>query len=155
MLDNLPRHFRLGLQWAAVIVLVFVAFMGYAMRAAPAMLKEADASLNAFYVRCQNHSYGRAYQLLSPELRESMTQADLAAAWQKYEKDNGRIRKWEPALGGSITFGGRTNFIPPFVDYTHRVTGTQEKTIGNATVVYIRMVPRDGKWQLQKFSFMR
>ena len=155
MLKNLPRHFRLGLQWAAIIVLIFAAFIVYAMRAAPQMLHQSDAALNQFYLSCQHHNYDRAYQMLAPELRDSLSEPELAARWQQFEKANGRIRKWEPSLGGGITWGGRTNFVPPFVDYTHRVIGTQPSTMGTATVVYIRMVPRNGHWRLQKLSFMR
>lgn len=154
-MENWPRHLRLGLQFGVLLIVIFVGFIGYAMKAAPRMLKDSDAALNAFYLRCQSHDYARAYQLLSPELKDSLTQTELAARWAQFEQTNGRIRKWEPALGGGITFGGRTNFIPPFVDYTHRVTGEKPATMGTATVVYIRMVPRNGQWQLQKLSFMR
>ena len=154
-MGNLPRHIRLGLQAGVLTVLLFVTFIAYAMRAAPRMLKDSNVALNAFYMSCQNHNYGRAYQMLAPELRDSLTQAQLAARWAEFEQKNGRLTKWEPSLGGSITFGGRTNFVPPFVDYTHRVSGQNPATMGTATVVYIRMVPRDGTWKLQKLSFMR
>ena len=153
-LENLPRHIRIGLQLGVVVAMVFVIFMGYALRTAPQMSRESERALNAFYLRCQQHSYARAYQLLAPELQDSMTEADLAARFQKFEETNGKIERWAHSAGGSITFGGRICLFPPFVDYTHRLMGVEKKGIGEATVVYIRMVPRDGKWRLQRLSFM-
>ena len=153
--SNLPRHLRIGLQLGLVVVMVFFIFMGYALRTAPRMSRDAETALNAFYLRCQQHSYARAYQLLAPELQDSMTQADLAARFAEFEKTNGKIQKWVPAAGGSIHIGGRICLFPPFVDYTHRLMGIEPKGIGQATVVYIRMVPRDDQWRVQKLSFMR
>ena len=154
-MENLPRHLRLGLQWGALLIVVFVGLIGYGLRAAPRMARDSQSALDTFYARCQRHDYARAYQLLSPELRDSLTLSDMKARFAQFEKTNGRIKSWAPSLGGGITFGGRINFVPPFVDYTHRVSGEIPSTMGTATVVYIRMVPRDGKWQLQKLSFMR
>ena len=154
-LASLPRHLRIGLQLGAVVAMLFVVFMGYALRTAPQMSRESQRALDAFYLRCQQHSYERAYQLLAPELKDSMTQAEMADRFAQFEKTNGKIQQWAPAAGGSITFGGRVCLFPPFVDYTHRLIGAQPKDIGEATVVYIRLVPRDGQWRLQKLSFMR
>lgn len=151
----MPRHIRIGLQMGVLLIVIFTGFILYAMRAAPRMLKESNVALDAFYIRCQKHDYARAYALCSPELRDSLSQADLADRWAQFEKINGRIKKWDPSLGGGITFGGRTNFVPPFVDYTHRVSGEKPSDVATATVVYIRMVPREGTWKLQKLSFMR
>ncbi len=154
-LSNLPRHFRIGLQLGVVVVMIFFIFMGYALRTAPRMSREAETALNAFYLRCQQRSYKRAYQLLAPELQDSMTADDIAKRFGEFEETNGRIERWAPSAGGSINFGGRICLFPPFVDYTHRLMGTTPKSVGEATVVYIRMVPRDGQWRLQKLSFMR
>ena len=154
-LASLPRHFRIGLQVASVVAVIFAALLGYALRTAPRMLRGSQTALDAFYQSCQRHDYAAAYQMLTPELRDSMTQTDMADRFALFEKSNGTIEKWAPAAGGSITFGGRVCLFPPFVDYTHRLIGVQHKPMGEATVVYIRLVPRDGKWQLQKLSFMR
>lgn len=153
--SHLPRHLRIGLQLGLVGVMVFLIFMGYALRTAPRMSRDAETALNAFYLRCQQHSYARAYQLLAPELQDSMTPANLATRFGEFEKTNGRIEKWMPAAGGSTHIGGRICLFPPFVDYTHRLMGVEPKDIGEATVVYIRMVPHDGQWRVQKLSFMR
>ena len=154
-LSNLPRHLRIGLQMGVVVTVVFFIFMAYALRTAPQMSREAEVSLNQFYSLCQQHSYDRAYQLLAPELKDVVTQTDLANRFGEFEKTNGKIERWAPASGGSINMGGRICLIPPFVDYTHRLIGVEPKGIGDATVVYIRMVPRNGQWRLQKLSFMR
>lgn len=154
-LAQLPRHIRVGLQLGALVLLCFSGLLFYALRTAPGMSRESEATLNAFYQRCQQHDYARAYQMLAPELRDSLSQKELADRFAQFEKTNGTIDKWAPAAGGSLTFGGRVCLFPPFVDYTHRLFGVQPKSIGEATVVYIRMVPRDGGWQLQKLSFMR
>ena len=150
-----PRHFRIGLQLAAVVALLFAALMVYALRTAPQMSRESQQTLDAFYARCQNHDYGAAYQMLAPELRDSISQSEMANRFAQFEKSNGKIEQWAPAAGGSINFGGRVCLFPPFVDYTHRLIGVRPKSIGEATVVYVRLVPRAGKWQLQKLSFMR
>ncbi len=154
-LSNLPRHLRIGLQLGAVVAMIFLILIGYAARTAPRMARESEATLDAFYRRCQQRSYARAYQLLAPELKYSMSEAEMQARFEQFEKTNGKIERWAPAAGGSITFGGRVCLFPPFVDYTHRLMGVQKKEIGEATVVYLRLVPRDGKWRIQKLSFMR
>lgn len=154
-ISKLPRHLRIGLQLGVVVAMIFLILIGYALRTAPRMLRDSETTLNAFYLRCQQHSYGRAYQLLAPELKDSMSQAEMADRFGQFEKTNGTIDKWAPSAGGSITFGGRVCLFPPFVDYTHRLMGVEKKEIGQATVVYIRMVPRDGQWRVQKLSFMR
>ena len=150
-----PRHLRIGFQLGLVVALVFALLIGYALRTAPRMSRESQATLDAFYALCRSHSYARAYALLTPELRDSLTQSDMIARFQEFEKTNGPLQKWAPAAGGSLTFGGRVCLFPPFVDYTHRIFGARPKSIGEATVVYIRMVPRDGQWRLQRLSFMR
>lgn len=155
MLQNLPRHIRLGLQAGVLLVLVFLGLLGYAARRAPQMSRDSQRALDAFYLRCQTHNYARAYQLLAPELQDILTEDELAARWRAYEKTNGRIQKWLPAAGGSIHIGGRVCLFPPFVDYTHRVVGQNGSTIANATVVYIRMVPGENGWRVQKLSFTR
>ncbi len=152
---KLPRHIRVGLQLGVVVAFCFAGLLGYALRTAPRMSRDSEAALNTFYKDCQNHDYKRAYEMLAPELRDSMTQTDMANRFAQFEKTNGTIERWAPAAGGSLTFGGRVCLFPPFVDYTHRLIGVQHKSIGEATVVYIRLVPRAGKWQLQKLSFMR
>ena len=154
-LSQLPRHFRIGLQLAVVIAMIFLILIGYVARTAPRMSRESEATLNAFYQRCQAHDYARAYELLAPELQDSLTQTQMKERFLKFEKTNGTIEKWAPSAGGSITFGGRVCLFPPFVDYTHRLMGVQHKEMGEATVVYIRMVPRDEGWRLQRLSFMR
>ena len=154
-LSKLPRHIFVGLQMFAVIFFIGLGLMAYAIRTAPRMSRDSEATLNAFYQKCQDHSYESAYQMLAPELKDSITQAQMADRFQQFEKNNGTIDKWAPSAGGSLTFGGRVCLFPPFVDYTHRLMGVQKKEIGEATVVYIRMVPREGKWQLQRLSFMR
>ena len=138
-----------------VVFLLGLVLLGYALRTAPRMSRESEATLNAFYQKCQQHSYASAYQMLAPELQDAMTQAQMADRFQQFEKTNGTIEKWAPSAGGSITFGGRVCLFPPFVDYTHRLMGVQPKEIGEATVVYIRLVPREGQWKLQRLSFMR
>ncbi len=152
---ELPRHIRIGLQMGVGVFILGAILMGYILRTAPQMSRQAQATLDAFYRDCQRHDYAAAYQLLAPELRDSMTQADMADRFAQFEKTNGTIERWAPAAGGSITFGGRVCLFPPFVDYTHRLIGTHHKPIGEATVVYMRVVPRAGKWKLQKLSFMR
>lgn len=154
-ISKLPSHLRIGLQLGVVVAMIFLILIGYSMRTAPRMSRESEATLNAFYLRCQQHSYDRAYQLLAPELKDSMSQAEMKDRFEQFEKTNGTIERWAPAAGGSITFGGRVCLFPPFVDYTHRLLGTQKKEIGEATVVYLRLVPREGKWRVQKLSFMR
>lgn len=154
-LSHLPRHIRIGLQLGVVIFLIGLVLLGYALRTAPRMSRESEATLDAFYQRCQQHSYASAYEMLAPELKDSITQKEMADRFQQFEKTNGTIEKWAPSAGGSITFGGRVCLFPPFVDYTHRLMGVQKKEIGEATVVYIRMVPREGQWKLQRLSFMR
>ena len=138
-----------------VVALLFAVLLGYALRTAPRMSRESGATLDAFYARCQGHSYARAYQLLAPELRDSLSEKELANRFRQFEKTNGKIEQWAPAAGGSLSFGGRVCLFPPFVDYTHRLIGAQPKGLGEATVVYVRLVPRDGKWQVQKLNFMR
>ena len=150
-----PRHFRIGLQLAVVVAVLFAALITYALRTAPQMSRASQQTLDAFYASCQRHDYGAAYAMLAPELRDAISQRELANRFAQFEKTNGAIEKWAPAAGGSINFGGRVCLFPPFVDYTHRLFGTRPKSIGEATVVYVRLVPRQGKWQLQKLSFMR
>lgn len=152
---SLPRHFRIGLQLAAVVAVLFTGLMVYALRTAPRMSRESQRTLDAFYARCQRHDYGAAYAMLAPELRDTISPIEMASGFAQFEYSNGKIEKWAPAAGGSINFGGRVCLFPPFVDYTHRLIGTRPKPIGEATVVYIRLVPRDGKWQVQRLSFMR
>ena len=152
---NLPRHIRIGLQLGVVVAFCFAGLLGYALRTAPRMSRDSGVALDTFYRYCQNHDYARAYAMLSPELRDSITQTEMAGRFAQFEKTNGAIERWAPAAGGSITFGGRVCLFPPFVDYTHRLIGVQPKPMGEATVVYIRLVPRAGQWQLQKLSFMR
>ena len=154
-LSELPRHLRIGLQLGVCLALIFLVLIGYAVRTAPRMSRESEAALNVFYARCQQHDYARAYQLLAPELKDSMSETQMKNRFQLFEKTNGTIERWAPSAGGSITFGGRVCLFPPFVDYTHRLMGVRPKDIGQATVVYIRMVPRDGNWKLQRLSFMR
>ena len=154
-LSRLPRHLRIGLQLGVLVALIFLVLIGYAARTAPRMARDSEATLNAFYARCQQHDYARAYELLAPELRDSMSQTQMKNRFQQFEKTNGPIEKWAPSAGGSITFGGRVCLLPPFVDYTHRLIGVRPKTIGEATVIYIRMAPRDGVWRVQRLSFMR
>ena len=154
-LQNLPRHIRVGLFLGAVLAMFFAILLGYALRTAPQMSRESQQTLDAFYLRCQQRSYARAYQLLAPELQDAMSEAEMADRFQQFEQKNGRIERWAPAAGGSIHFGGRVCLFPPFVDYTHRLMGTEQKGIGEATVVYLRLVPREGKWRVQKLSFMR
>ena len=153
--SNLPRHLRIGLQLGAFVALIFLVLIGYVARTAPRMARDSEATLNAFYTRCQQHDYARAYELLAPELKDSLSQSQLKNRFEKFEKTNGTIEKWAPSAGGSITFGGRVCLFPPFVDYTHRLIGVQHKEMGEATVVYIRLVPRDDGWRLQRLSFMR
>ena len=138
-----------------VVALIFVGALIYLGRAAPLMARESGRALDAFYLRCQTHDYARAYALFTPELRESLSEKELIARWREFEQTNGPIQKWAPAAGGSINFGGRVCIVPPFVDYTHKIIGQKPATLAMATVVYIRMVPRNGAWQLQKLSFMR
>ena len=152
---SLPRHLRIGAQLFGVVAVLFAALIFYALRTAPQMSRDSEIALDAFYARCQRHDYGGAYQMLAPELRDAITQREMAARFAQFEKTNGAIERWAPAAGGSINFGGRVCLFPPFVDYTHRLIGVQPKTIGEATVVYLRLVPRDGKWRVQKLSFMR
>ena len=152
---KLPRHFRVGLQLGIVVAFCFAGLLCYALRTAPRMSRDSEVALDTFYKYCQSHDYGRAYEMLAPELSDSITRDEMANRFAQFEKTNGTIEKWAPAAGGSITFGGRVCLFPPFVDYTHRLIGVQHKSIGEATVVYIRLVPRAGKWQLQKLSFMR
>ena len=154
-LSGLPRHLRIGLQLGVGVALVFLILIGYAIRTAPRMARQSEATLDAFYRQCQQHNYAKAYEMLAPELKDSMSETDMKNRFAQFEETNGSIEKWAPAAGGSITFGGRVCLFPPFVDYTHRLMGVQKKEIGEATVVYIRMVPRDEGWEVQKLSFMR
>ena len=124
---NLPRHFRIGLQLGVVVVMVFLILMGYVLRTAPRMARESEATLNAFYLRCQQHSYARAYQLLAPELKDSMSETEMADRFAQFEKTNGRIDTWQPAAGGSITFGGRVCLFPPFRRLHAPIDGSREK----------------------------
>ena len=154
-LASLPRHFRVGLQLFGVVAVLFGALMFYALRTAPRMSRDSQKTLDAFYARCQSHDYDGAYDMLAPELRDAISPPEMAARFAQFEKINGTIARWAPAAGGSINFGGRVCLFPPFVDYTHRLIGVQPKPIGQATVVYLRLVPRDGTWRVQKLSFMR
>jgi hypothetical protein len=137
---------------AAFIIVAFVGLVLYAMRVAPRMGRDSKIALDSFYTKCQNRDYSAAHAMFSQGLRSSISQTQLQKEWTKFTQRNGPLKKWEAANGVTISgFGGSVCVFPPFVDFRHGVSGTK----GTGTLIYVRMIPEDGGWRLDRFNALR
>lgn len=135
-----------------LIALVFVALIGYTLRVAPQMSRDSSAALDSFYAKCRARDYNGARGLMSASLRDSITPAQLETQWTQFAAKNGPLNRWEAANKVSITaFGGSVCVFPPFVEYRHAAFGQK----GTGTLIYVRMVPENGAWKLERFNVLR
>jgi hypothetical protein len=133
------------------IVVAFASLVLYSMRVAPKMGWESKLALNEFYVRCRSHNYKGAHAQLSSTLQANVTQDRLRAKWTEFEAKHGKLTKWAPANISIKGFGGSICVFPPFVDFRHAVSGSK----GTGTIIYVRMVPENGRWRLERFNFLK
>ena len=135
-----------------LIVSTFGGLVVYAARVAPQMGRESRSALEAFYQKCKAGDYRSARADFSTSLQQSISEAQLEREWAKFANRNGRLSRWETANKVSINgFGGSVCVFPPFVDFRHAAFGNQ----GTGTLIYVRMVPEDGKWRLERFNVLR
>ncbi len=134
------------------IVVVFIGLVAYSVRVAPQMGRDSKKALDNFYVLCRARNYEGARQMLSPRLQESITTAQLKGEWAKFAVKNGPLSRWEQADKVSINgFGGSVCVFPPFVEFRHAAFGAK----GTGTLIYVRMVPQNDGWKLERFNVLR
>ena len=126
---------------------IYVGLVIYGLKAAPRMNWDSKIVLNEFYVRSRVGDYGQAHQLLSRNLKSSVSVKSLGQQWKAFERAHGPIKNWAPARGGTVG-GGTINLWPRSVDFTHKVTGQKS----GAGKVKVRMVPEGGTWRVGKLS---
>ena len=135
-----------------LIVLIFSGLVAYSLRVAPQMARESKLALDHFYSLCRARDYQSAHQMFSPHLQEAISQAQLQKEWTKFAVKNGPLSRWEKADKISMTgFGGSVCVFPPFVEFRHGAFGSK----GTGTLVHVRMAPENGKWELERFNFLR
>ncbi|HEX9998353.1 MAG TPA: hypothetical protein VGB45_14540 [Abditibacterium sp.] len=136
----------------AFIVVTFVGLVVYAARVAPRMGRDSNTAVEQFYSRCRARDYEGAHAFFGSNLRPAISKAQLQKEWTKFEARNGALAKWESAGSISINgFGGSVCVFPPFVDFRHAVKGKS----GKGTLIYIRMVPENDGWKLERFNVLR
>jgi hypothetical protein len=139
---NSPINLRV-LNVAVFIVALIGAFIGlvkYSMSAGPRMSWDSKLVLNEFYVRSQSRNYAGAYQLTSQNLKSSLSLQSLTQQWQAFEKAHGPIRNWSSLPGGS------DNLFPKYVESVYAVTGKKK----GAGTVWVRMIPENGSWRVDR-----
>ncbi|PQV65299.1 hypothetical protein B1R32_10137 [Abditibacterium utsteinense] len=136
----------------ALIAVLFGGLIAYTIRVAPQMGRESKVALDSFYARCRARDFAGARQMFSSHLQESISEAQLQTEWLKFAAKNGNLSRWEQADKVSINgFGGSVCVFPPFVEFRHAAFGAK----GTGTLIYVRMVPQNGKWKLERFNFLR
>ncbi len=144
-------HWRAVAAFGAIAV-VFVGLLVYAGSVAPQMGRDSNRVVEAFYARCQARDYAGARAYLSESGKEGTGGAAFEKLWRKFEAKHGPLAKWEAANKVSIAgFGGSVCVFPPFVDFRHAVTGSKS----TGTLIYIRVVPENGKWKIERFTVLR
>jgi hypothetical protein len=134
-----------------LIATIFVGSLGYAATAAPRMARDSKIALDAFYGKCQKRDYSGAHALLSQSLQASLSPTKLKSNWQQFEAKNGPLRGWKVADETSIKgFAGSVCLFPPFVDYRHAVRGAK----GSGALIYLRLVPENGAWRVERFNVL-
>ena len=139
---NSPVNLRI-LNILVVVVAFAGAFIGlfkYSMSAGPRMSWDSKLVLNEYFVRSQARNYAGAYQLTSQNLKSNLSVQSLTQQWQAFEKAHGGIKNWQPLRGGSV------NIFPKFVESVYAVTGTKK----GAGTVWVRMIPENGAWRVDK-----
>jgi hypothetical protein len=129
------------------ILVVVVAFAGafiglvkYSMSAGSRMSWDSKLVLNEYFVRSQARNYAEAYQLTSQNLKSNLSVQSLTQQWQAFEKAHGAIKNWQPLRGGSV------NIFPKYVESVYAITGKKS----GAGTVWVRMIPENGAWRLDK-----
>jgi hypothetical protein len=145
--------FRLRMLAASgAITVIFLAMVLYVGSVAPKMARDSGIVVKTFYARCQARDYKGASALLSTIGKESITPAALEKEWRRFAVTNGPLKRWETADKVSIAgFGGSVCVFPPFVDFRHGVFGEKE----TGTLCYIRAVPENGAWKVERFTVLR
>ncbi len=147
------NSFRMRMAAAfGLIVVLFAGLIFYAARVAPRMGRDSALALNNFYEKCRAKDYDGARALMSSRLQDSNSEAQLNAEWSQFAARNGDFSRWELANKVSITgFGGSVCVFPPFVEFRHAAFGK----LGTGTLTYVRMVPEDGSWKVERFNLLR
>lgn len=118
----------------------YLGLIKYSISAGPRMSWDSKLVLNEFYVRSQARDYNGAHQLLSQNLKSTLTVGTLSQQWQAFEKAHGPIRNWNGAPGGSV------NIFPKYVQSVHTITGKKS----GAGMAWVRMVPESGTWRVDR-----
>lgn len=144
-------HRRLVVAFGAIAV-VFIGMLLYVGSVAPQMARDSNAAVNAFYARCRDRDYVGARAYLSGAAKDSISIAALEKEWRKFAERHGPLQSWQAADKVSIAgFGGSVCVFPPFVDFRHGVEGSK----GTGTLIYIRAVPENGSWKIERFNVLR
>lgn len=135
-----------------LIVVAFLGLITYAVRVAPQMGRDSKIALDDFYRKCQTRDYQGARADFSAHLKESISEAQLDKEWTKFAARHGDFSRWEAANKVSINgFGGSVCVFPPFVEFRHAAFGKK----GTGTLIYVRMVPENGTWKVERFNVLR
>lgn len=136
----------------ALIVVLFVALIGYAVSVAPRMGRDSALALENFYRKCRAKDYNGARDAMSSRLQDGISAAQLEREWTQFAARNGSFSRWEVASKVSINgFGGSVCVFPPFVEFRHAAFGKK----GTGTLTYVRMVPENGAWKVERFNLLR
>jgi hypothetical protein len=146
---NMTKPSRRVFIGAVIIIVAYVGVVKYMLSTGTSMTKDSVAVVNDFYEKTKAGKYQEAHSLLTLREQQKITTRSLTQQWQDYEKQNGPIESWVPALSG-LGRGNKVSMFPSYVDHTYDVKGTRE-----AGQVSMRLVRENGNWRIDELSIYR